>query len=227
MANAAEILLTGPHLRRVTRCSGSAWPAACCPTTRCCRRRWEVAHDMAVNTAPMSVAFSKRVLWAELRPRPRPRSNQLETELHHHLMGSADAQEGVMAFLERRDAGVAGQRGRRLARDWPGGRGLHELRDDHRRGAGRRRPAREGRGRHRRVDRPRAGDGAGAGVGRRAGRARRSRRGADRRRGRDRSARRYPTRCSSIGVLDLTSLDSVRGVRRRGTRRRTTTACTC
>jgi hypothetical protein len=40
----------------------------------------------------------------------------LETELHHDLMGSDDAREGVMAFLERRDPEWAS----RVSRDWPG-----------------------------------------------------------------------------------------------------------
>ena len=85
-----------------TRCSGSGWPAACCRTTRCCPAAWEYAREMAVNTAPMSVAFSKRCC-GRASSSTATRSNHLETELHHHLMGSADAREGVMAFLERRD----------------------------------------------------------------------------------------------------------------------------
>jgi enoyl-CoA hydratase/carnithine racemase len=62
----------------------------------------------------MSVAFSKRVLW-ETFELDREQVNRLETELHHHLMGSADAREGVMAFLERRDPVWSG----RVDRDWP------------------------------------------------------------------------------------------------------------
>ena len=60
-----------------------------------------IAEDIARNTAPLSVAYSKTLLW---------RSNELdadqvealETEYHLHLMGAPDAREGVMAFLERR-----------------------------------------------------------------------------------------------------------------------------
>jgi len=62
----------------------------------------EVAHDMAVNTAPVSVAVSKKLLWGTFSMTP-DQVDRAETDLHHHLMGEADAREGVMAFLERRD----------------------------------------------------------------------------------------------------------------------------
>ena len=29
--------------------------------------------------------------------------NRLETEFHRHVMGTADAREGVLAYVERRD----------------------------------------------------------------------------------------------------------------------------
>ena len=70
---------------------------------------------MAATTAPMSVAFSKRVLWASF-DLDRDEINHLETVLHHHLMGSPDAKEGVMAFLGAAGTAVAGERGERLAR---------------------------------------------------------------------------------------------------------------
>ena len=69
---------------------------------------------MAATTAPMSVAFSKRVLWASF-DLDRDDVNHLETVLHHHLMGSPDAKEGVMAFLERRAPQWQGS----VANDWP------------------------------------------------------------------------------------------------------------
>ncbi len=62
----------------------------------------EVAHDIAVNTAPLSVAISKRLLWGSFGLDPT-KIERLETELHHHLMGEADAREGIMAFLEHRE----------------------------------------------------------------------------------------------------------------------------
>ncbi len=62
----------------------------------------EVAHDIAVNTAPVSVAVSKRLLWGSFAMSP-DEVDRAETDLHHHLMGEADSREGVMAFLERRE----------------------------------------------------------------------------------------------------------------------------
>ncbi len=62
----------------------------------------EVAHDMAVNTAPVSVALSKRLLW-ESYSMTSEQMNQAESELHVHLMGKSDSREGVNAFLERRE----------------------------------------------------------------------------------------------------------------------------
>ena len=62
----------------------------------------EVAHDIAVNTAPVSVALSKRLLW-ESYSMTAEQMNQAESDLHVHLMGRADAREGVTSFLERRE----------------------------------------------------------------------------------------------------------------------------
>jgi len=62
----------------------------------------EIAQDIAVNTAPLSVAVAKRLLWESMNL-TRAEVGRLETELHHHLMGRADAIEGVMAGLERRN----------------------------------------------------------------------------------------------------------------------------
>jgi enoyl-CoA hydratase/carnithine racemase len=62
----------------------------------------ELARDIATNTAPLSVGLSKRALWQSLSL-DIDQVERLETELHHSAMGSPDAVEGVMAFLERRD----------------------------------------------------------------------------------------------------------------------------
>jgi enoyl-CoA hydratase/carnithine racemase len=74
----------------------------------------ELARDIAVNTAPISVAVSKRLLW-ETWGRDAEAIEELETALHHHLMAHPDAREGVMAFLEKRRPRWTG----RLATDWP------------------------------------------------------------------------------------------------------------
>lgn len=61
----------------------------------------EIARDIAVNTAPLSVAITKRLLW-ESPNLTRAEVGNRETVLHHHIMGKSDAIEGVMAWIERR-----------------------------------------------------------------------------------------------------------------------------
>ena len=100
LANAAEILLTGATFdgqRAVALGLGSrvldaaeVLPAAL-----------ELAHDIAANTAPMSVAASKRLLWDSF-DLDRAAVGARETEIHLQLMGHDDAREGVRAHLERR-----------------------------------------------------------------------------------------------------------------------------
>jgi len=76
----------------------------------------EIARDIAVNAAPLSVALCKRLLW-EGQALSREDVGRRETELHHVVMGEPDALEGVMAFLERR----APRWQLRVSRDWPKG----------------------------------------------------------------------------------------------------------
>jgi enoyl-CoA hydratase/carnithine racemase len=100
-ARAAEILLTG---RTFSGTEAAAWGLAneALPASSVLDRAHEVAQDIATNTAPVSVGVSKRLLWRD----PQGDSEEierLETTLHHHLMAGPDAQEGVMAFIEKRD----------------------------------------------------------------------------------------------------------------------------
>ena len=100
-ARAADLLLTGrtftgreaAELGLAARAlqAGDVLPAAL-----------DIARDIAVNTAPLSVALSKRLLWASPAP-DRDEVGRLETEYHRVVMGSPDAREGVLAWLERRD----------------------------------------------------------------------------------------------------------------------------
>ncbi len=100
IANAAEILLTGATFdghRAVALGLGSrvldaddVLPAAL-----------ELAHDIAENTAPMSVAASKRLLWDSF-DLDRAAVGARETEIHLRLMAHDDAKEGVRAHLDGR-----------------------------------------------------------------------------------------------------------------------------
>jgi enoyl-CoA hydratase/carnithine racemase len=62
----------------------------------------DIARDIAVNTAPLSVALSKRLLWAS-PTLDRDEIGRRETEYHRMVMGTSDAREGVLAWLERRN----------------------------------------------------------------------------------------------------------------------------
>ncbi len=85
----------------------------------------EIARDIAENTAPLSVAITKKLLWqsSEL---DADQVEHAETQLHHHLMGKPDAIEGPMAFLERRKP----EWKLTVSRDWPDWPGLGVPGDD-------------------------------------------------------------------------------------------------
>lgn len=112
-AVAADLLLTG-------RSFGGAEAVAmglavrALPSEQVLDNAMAVAYDIAVNVAPMSAALSKRLLWdTMINGYPPRRVADLETRLHHRVMGSADSREGVAAFLGRRaphwTTSVAGQ----------------------------------------------------------------------------------------------------------------------
>jgi enoyl-CoA hydratase/carnithine racemase len=100
IATAAEILLTGATFdghRAIPLGLGSrvldadqVLPAALA-----------LASDIAENTAPMSVAASKRLLWDSFEL-DRAAVGARETGIHLKLMGHDDAREGVRAFVQGR-----------------------------------------------------------------------------------------------------------------------------
>ena len=117
LANAADILLTGRTFTGAeARDLGVA--SRVLPNDEVLPHALEMAHDMAVNTAPLSVAVSKRLLWGTFSMTP-DEVDRAETELHHHLMGEADAREGVMAFLERREPQWSLSVGEHWPETWP------------------------------------------------------------------------------------------------------------
>ena len=109
-ANAADIVLTGrtfdgDEARAMGLCSRVT------PDDEVLDTAMEVARDIAVNVAPASAAASKRALWESMTA-TREQIDALETELHHRLMRSPDAREGVEAFLERRPPRWTGSPGK-------------------------------------------------------------------------------------------------------------------
>ncbi len=75
----------------------------------------EVAHDIAANIAPLSVALSKRLLWESFGLDAARRSSARETALHHHLMGATRRARGRARVPRAPPAPVAGTRLPRLA----------------------------------------------------------------------------------------------------------------
>jgi enoyl-CoA hydratase/carnithine racemase len=111
-ARATELMLTGRMFRGA---DALAWGLAteAVPGEEVLPRAMDLAREIATHTAPLSVAASKRLLWAHsLSP---DRVNELERDIHLHLMGGADSREGVMAYVEKRDP----QWSLTLSEDWP------------------------------------------------------------------------------------------------------------
>jgi len=111
---AAEVLLTGRTFNGAEAVAlGIANKAL--PAAQVLDHAVEMARDIATNVAPMSAALCKRLLWDSAINGYTPRQvASLETQLHHRVMGSDDAREGVAAFLERRSPRFSS----RLSADW-------------------------------------------------------------------------------------------------------------
>lgn len=100
MARAADILLTGRTFRgdealELGVASRVVAAEDVLPTAM------QIARDIADNTAPLSVAVSKRLLW-ESFGLTAEQVERRETALHQHIMGKPDAIEGPTAYLEKR-----------------------------------------------------------------------------------------------------------------------------
>jgi len=63
----------------------------------------ELARDIAVNTAPVSAALTKRVLWEFLSEPDRATAAARQHRMFGWTGQQADAKEGVMAFIEKRE----------------------------------------------------------------------------------------------------------------------------
>ncbi|CAN3129423.1 enoyl-CoA hydratase-related protein [Mycobacterium sp. smrl_JER01] len=101
-AVAADLLLTGRTFDGV-EAAAMRVATRSLPGAEVLDAAMAIARDIAVNVAPMSAALSKRLLWdTQIHGYPARHVAELETALHHRVMGSADAREGVSAFMHRR-----------------------------------------------------------------------------------------------------------------------------
>jgi enoyl-CoA hydratase/carnithine racemase len=111
---AAEVLLTGRTFDGAQAVEFGIANRAL-PAAQVLAHALQMARDIAVNVAPMSAALCKRLLWDSAIHNYTPRQvGALETQLHHRVMGTPDAREGVAAFVERRPPRF----GSRVSRDW-------------------------------------------------------------------------------------------------------------
>lgn len=112
-ARAAEMLLTG-RMYSGTEIATMGLASQALPSVDVLPAALDLAHDIARHTAPVSVAASKRILWMD-ESLSGTEIDRLEREVHLHVMGRADAREGALAFIERRDP----EWSLTLAEDWP------------------------------------------------------------------------------------------------------------
>ncbi len=112
-ARAADLLLSGRHFS-AEEAFAMGLAARALPADEVLPAAMDYARDLAVNTAPLSIALSKRLLWHQ-PTLDADECDRLETAYHRVVMGRDDAREGVMAFLERRDP----QWSLSPTRDWP------------------------------------------------------------------------------------------------------------
>lgn len=99
-AVAAELLLTG-RIFSGDEAASLGVASRALPAADVLPAALEMADDIATNTAPVSVALSKEILWSDPAPSGEE-VDRLEREGHLKVMGGPDAKEGVMAFMERR-----------------------------------------------------------------------------------------------------------------------------
>jgi enoyl-CoA hydratase/carnithine racemase len=113
VSRAADLLLTGRKID-AQEAEQLGLASRVVPAAEVLPTALAIARDIAVNTAPLSVAITKRLLW-ESSQLDATAIERKETALHHHLMARADAIEGVVAYLERRAPAWKLS----ASRDWP------------------------------------------------------------------------------------------------------------
>jgi len=102
MARASELLLSG----RILRGREAAELGLCneaLPKEEVLPRALELARYIAVNSAPVSVALTKQLIWENLGVSNPGSAQRREAKPFAWIGSQPDAREGVLAFLEKRD----------------------------------------------------------------------------------------------------------------------------
>lgn len=99
-ARTLDLFLTG---RQFSGSDAASWGLVreAVPASEVLSTAMEIARDIVVNVAPASAAAVKSLLWRSPTPGAEE-TDALETALHQVLMGSPDAREGAVAWLEKR-----------------------------------------------------------------------------------------------------------------------------
>jgi len=84
------------------------------PTDEVLKLSLDIANDVAINTSPLSVALTKRLLWRSFES-DLAAVGDAEARGHRELFSHSDAREGVEAFLEKRRPRWQTS----VPRDWP------------------------------------------------------------------------------------------------------------
>ena len=101
MSKAMDFLLTG-RLIGPDECLASGLVSRVVPHDKLLDEARALAEDIALNTAPVSVAITKRLLWQQLGQLDPAEAKEREDALFRWLGSQPDAAEGITSFLEKR-----------------------------------------------------------------------------------------------------------------------------
>jgi enoyl-CoA hydratase/carnithine racemase len=102
LSRAIDVLLTA---RLFTGAEAEAWGlvSRSVPAERCVETAIEIARDIATNVGPVSAAITKKLAYRFLNETNRAEALRFQSELFAWTGKQADAKEGIMAFMDKRD----------------------------------------------------------------------------------------------------------------------------